>query len=168
MKRKNLKRITIFSILLSFVFTGGIFAYWASSVSGALGDDTPLIQVGVGLPAETTLSLAETQRTQGALVPAGYETTGSVSQIVITYEVELVPNQEAALGAEAIIEVTHGTLASPLLNVNIVIPNSVVVVGGAKALVYVSITLTEPANQTEYATVANLEFDIPLTFTATI
>ena len=121
MKRKNLKRITIISILLSFIFTGGVFAYWASSVLGASGEETPAIQVGVGLPAETTLSLVEAQRTQGLLVPVGYESVGSVSQIVITYEVELVPNEEGAVGAEALLTVTHGALASPLLNVNIVV-----------------------------------------------
>ena len=104
-------------------------------------------KLGVGLPAETTLSLVEAQRTQGLLVPAGYETTGSVSQITITYEVELVPNDDGAVGAEATLSVTHGVLGSPLINVSIVIPNSTVIVGGATVFVYVSITLTEPANQ---------------------
>lgn len=168
MKRKNLKRITIISILLSFVFTGGIFAYWASTVTGASGDDTPSIQIGVGLPSETTLSLAEAQRTFGALVPAGYEREGSVSEIVITYEVELVATDDGAVGTEATLNVTHGTLASPLLNVNISVPVTKIVAGGAKVFVYVTITLSEPENVEEYDSVANLEFDIPLTFTATI
>ena len=168
MKRKNLKRVTIISILLSFIFTGGIFAYWASTVLGTSSDNTPNIAVGVGLPAETTLSLVEAQRTCGHLVPAGYEREGSVSQIVITYEVELVATDEGANGAEAVLTVTHAPLANSLLNVQIFVPTSAVIVGGDKVFVYVTIILTEPANQAEYDSVANLSFDIPLTFTATI
>lgn len=168
MEKKNLKRITIISVLLSFIFTGGIFAYWASNVLGTTSAETTQIEVGVGLPAETQLSLVEAQRTSGKLVPSGYETTGSVSDIVIVYEVTLVATDEGATGAVATLTVEYGVLASDLLNVDISIPDSEVIVGGNSVNVTITITLDEPQNQAEYDSVANLQFDIPLTFTATI
>jgi len=168
MKRKNLEKITILSILLSFLFTGGIFAYWANTVVGDNENTNPQINIGIGESVQTNLSLLEAQRTQGSLVPVGYEALGSVSEIVITYEVYLEATDEGSLGAVATLETVVGTLASPLLNVNVTQSNSQIVAGGNMVEIYVSVTLDEPANIDEYESVANLTFDIPLNFTATI
>ena len=168
MKRKNLEKITILSILLSFLFTGGIFAYWANTVSGDSENINTQRNIGVGESVQTNLSLLEAQRTQGKLVPLGYETTGSVSEIIITYQVYLDDTEEGSFGAIATLQVNAGVLENPLLNVNITQSNSQIVAGGNMVEVYVSITLDEPANIEEYNSVASLTFNIPLTFAAII
>ena len=168
MERKSLRTITMLSILLSFVFTGGIFAYWASLVAGDATADNPQITIGVGESVQTTLSLAEAQRTQGSLVPVGYEKAGSVSEIIITYEVVLEATEDGSQGAFAVLTATHGVLPNTLLVVEITLASDEIVAGGDLVEVFVSIKLTEPQNYDEYMSVANTTFDIPLTFTATI
>ena len=168
MKRKNLEKITILSVLLSFLFTGGIFAYWANTVLGDTENTNPQINIGIGESVQTNLSLLEAQRTQGNLVPLGYEAAGSVSEIVITYEVYLDAIEEGSFGAVANLQVNVGILASPLLNVNITKSSTQIIAGGNMVEVYVSITLDEPANVEEYNSVANLTFDIPLSFAAIV
>lgn len=168
MKRKSLEKITILSVLISFLFTGGIFAYWASNASGDSESINPQINIGVGSSVETTVSLSEVARTQGSLVPLGYEEVGSVSEIVITYEVFLEANQDGANGTLANLQVTVGILPSDLLNVEVTQTSTQIVAGGEKVDVRVTITLDEPANVSEYNSVASLSFNIPLTFTASI
>ena len=167
MKNKFLKTITIISLMFCFLLTGGIFAYWASEVSGDAEAENMDITIGVGESLTTTLSLAEAQRTQGSLVPAGYETVGSVSEIVITYHVYLDAD-EGAIGTPATVTVSHGVLPNALLNVDIAISSSQIIAGGDMVVVTVSVTLDEPANIQEYETVANTVFYIPLTFSAII
>lgn len=78
MKQKNIKLLTALLLIFSLLLTGGMFAYWASGVLGDEDDVTDTITIGVGSEETTTIDLTETQRTQGVLVPAGYEETGSV------------------------------------------------------------------------------------------
>jgi hypothetical protein len=167
MKKKSIKLLTALLLLMSFMLTGGIFAYWAVSVQGDELDSTTEITIGSGCEATTTLDLVEEEKTQGNLVPAGYEEVGSVSEIVVTYSVTLLAD-EGAEGAEATLTVTYGTLPSDLINVEIELSSTTIIAGGSTVTVTVTITLTEPADEEEYNEVADLEFDLDLTFTATI
>lgn len=168
MKKNRLRLITVLTLMVSFLFTGGIFAYWASGVAGDEEQENPQITIGVGQSLETTLSLAEVQSTAGVLVPAGFESAGHVSAIVKVYEVTLLPSQDGANGAIATLTVQSGTLPNPLLVVTITQNSSTIVAGGALVQVTVTITLTEPSTPQEYNQVAGMNFDIPLTFTASI
>ena len=169
MKRKNLTRITALAVLFTMLFTGGIFAYWASNVVGSTASDATDIVIGVGETVYTTLNFDEYEKTEGVLVPAGFEEEGvSVSEIVIKYYVQLEDTDAGSTGAVATLDVTHGEIPSPLLNVEIELSSQAITAGGDSVEVTVRVTLDEPANVEEYNTVADHSFDIPLTFTATI
>lgn len=80
----------------------------------------------------------------------------------------LVADEEGAEGAVATLSVDYGVLPHELLNVEIELSSNTIVAGGDAVTVTVSITLTEPADEEEYESVASLDFDIDLTFSATI
>lgn len=162
------KRLTALALLLAFITSGGMFAYWATNVLGTTANATPKITIGVGDPVNTTLTLTPTV-VGGNLVPAGFATkTHDVEQIVHTYQVQLTSNQNAAEGTMAELNVVYNNSAHALINVAIDKPSQAIVVDGAVVTVTITITLTEPADEAEYLQVANQEFDISLTFTATI
>lgn len=162
------KRLTALALLLAFVTSGGMFAYWASTVLGSTANATPKITIGVGESVSTTLSLTPTV-VGGKLVPAGFATQADdVEQIVYTYDVQLTSNQNAGEGTEAVLSVVYNDSAHELINVSIDQVSQAIVVDGATVTVTITITLTEPADEAEYLEVAGLDFDISLTFTATI
>lgn len=168
MKRKNLKLITLLSLLLSFVVTGGIFAYWASSVSGDSDATEIPITIGVGDEIETEVDWNEVSRTQGVLVPVGYEKSGSVSKIVIVYNVALVETEteDVALGdvVDFTVTINRGDLHD-LVNVEVLAYSPVITVGGEAVQVTVEVTIDEPANREKYLEVAEQEFEFTVTFT---
>jgi len=168
MKRKNLKFVTLLSLLLSFVITGGIFAYWASSVSGATGATDIPISIGVGDEVETEVDWSEVSRTQGVLVPVGYEKSGSVSKIVLVYSVQLVEieTEDVALGdvVDFTVTVNRGDLHD-LINVEVLAYSPVITIGGEEIEVTIEVTIDEPANREEYLEVAEEDFSFTLIFT---
>lgn len=168
MKRKNVKLLTAILLMFCLMLSGSMFAYWANSVSGDEDSTTTSITIGAGEEKTTTISLSEVQKTEGKLVPVGYEQEGSVSQIVVTYNVTLQADELGSNGAEAVLSITHSTLPSSLIVVVIEQSSSSITAGGSPVTVTVKISLTEPANEEEYLQVANLVFDLGLTFTATI
>lgn len=168
MKNKFVKLLAIFSVAFSLLLSGGIFAYWANSVEGDTAQDELEITIGAGQTITTMLSLQESQITQGRLVPMGYETSDSVSQIVVVYQIYLESVEEGSEGASAMLTAAHGVLPNPLLNVYITLSSSQIVAEGASVEVVVTVTLDEPANITEYNSVANMSFLIPITFSAVI
>ncbi len=164
---KHKKRLSLLAILFAIITTGGMFAYWASNVLGTQADTLEKINIGVGETINTTLTLTP-DVVGGDLVPAGYATQNSVEEVVFTYTVQLTSNQNAGKGTEATLLVEYDNSAHHLVNVAINQPSQTIYVGGPDVLVVVTITLTEPANQTEYLEVAGKTFDIELSFTATI
>lgn len=168
MKRKNLNKVSLILLLFSFLLTGVMFAYWANSVSGDQTELANTITIGAGEELTTTINAQEVFKTTGKLVPVGYESEGSVSEIQIKYNILLSPNEAGASGVVANLQVTYESLDSPLLIVNITTTSEEIVADGEAVIVTVKITLQEPQNVEEYNSVANLNFNISLTFKAVI
>lgn len=169
MKSKKMKRLSILTFVLSLLITGGIFAYWASSVLGNEKDAATAIQIGQGNEATTTVSLNEVSKTQGKLVPAGFATSAlETEEIIIKFEVTLLADQANADGAEATLVVSVTDTGHALINVVVLEHENTIIAGGAKVEVNLKVTLTEPANKAEYDEVANKDFEIKVKFEAVI
>lgn len=166
MKRKSSKRLAVLSLMLTFMLTGGIFAYWASGVAAAEKTDAISISIGTGQEVTVTINSEDVAKRQGVLVPVGYEETGKVSEITVVYNVALEDKTNTADGdSVAFTAVLDTTGLHALINTNIAQDADEIVVNGNAVTVTVTITLTEPANRAEYLEVAGQDFGFSVTFT---
>jgi len=160
MRQKKL--VITLLVLLAFVVSGFTYAYWASGISiNQAGNETANIEIGTGAAAVTTVTVVPTVD-DGVLVPVGRATGGQVESLTYTFEVTWTATDSTASGATGTLTVgasaNHG-----LLNV---VPtyNSNITAGGSTVTVTIVVTLTEPANQAEYAEVAGNNFTLTVTF----
>ncbi|MEC9485832.1 MAG: hypothetical protein UMR38_08225 [Candidatus Izemoplasma sp.] len=164
-------------VMLALVVTTGTFAYWASNVTGNSTSATGTITVGDGDSVTTTVNVADVIDASGnKLVPVGYENAGEneVSSLTLTFDVNWVSSGTAASGVvgDITLGLTSATNASSadvtsLFSAALTGGPYTVTTDGSATTVSVTITLTEPANATEYNSVAAQDIDLALTFTVT-
>lgn len=174
-------------VVLAFVTTTGTFAYWASSVSGPSNEATVgTVTIGEGEEVTTSMTLTGSPATGGDLVPAGYATTGEVDSVVLTYG--YVWDEDTIASAS-----TSGTTTTGNLNVTYTVtviaqdgstdvtssvgslvnvtPSATyplaVTLGAATQNLSWTVTLSEPADQAEYAVIQNATITINFTWAIT-
>ena len=185
---KNLRKKAIaLLITLSLVLSVGTFAYWASSVEGTSDQATGTLEVGSGDIVETRFDLTNDFNSGGLLVPAhqvvnsGEEAVGAID---LAFDVQWVEDEETTqvLGTDSVgqIEVSHNVEITvggkvldqnkysniyDLLNVEYNEDNASELTLDAAAETFAfQVTLDEPADQEEYALIANAEISITFSY----
>jgi predicted ribosomally synthesized peptide with SipW-like signal peptide len=169
MKRKNL--IIGALIMLAMLVSGFTYAYWAASVTGNNDTATGTVQIGVGETYTTTVTVGD--QTGGILVPSGYaDDSGETESVELTFPVSW--DGDAAIDGMTgslvvtIGDVLVGGVENPYGLINVAFTaNYSIIANGSDVEVLVTITMNEPADQTEYAAVANKNITFTLTFTVT-
>lgn len=163
MRQKKL--VITLLVLLAFVVSGFTYAYWASGISiTQAGNETANIGIGTGAAATTTVTVTPTVDDR-ILVPVGRATGLQVEELTYTFVVTWVASDDEAAGATGTLEV-NASANHTLINV---VPtyNTDITAGVGTVTVTVVVTLTEPANQAEYAQVAGNNFTLTVTFNVT-
>ncbi len=160
-------------VMLALVVTTGTFAYWASGVSGNNTSGEGTITVGSGETVTTTVNLSAATIGTGNLVPAGKAGTGEVETIDIQFDVDWDSTGQDASGLTGDLAVsvdsvlnTSSADVSSLFNVA-GLTGYTLTTDGAAQTVTLTITMNEPANQTEYDSVATEDVTFTFTFTVT-
>jgi len=165
-------------VMLALVVTTGTFAFWASGIIGDGSEGiTGTVTVGTGEEVTTTVNV--TSQSGGlALVPSGrvVDANTQTDSVVLTFPVTWVENgtnnsfdgNSATLAAViSNIKIDNATTYAGLANVNITTNPGTVTLDGDVVDVIVTVTLTEPNNQTEYTAVAGKDITFDITFTVT-
>lgn len=174
---KNRKLVVGLLVMLAVVMSTLTFAYWASGISGDDDVASQTITVGTGEAVTTTVVLSKDSQTSGVLVPAGRADNSvegtAVESVVIQYTVTLDEDQDNNTfdGDEATLSVAYSNLlvdgvADTYDLVNISLSYTATIAVDGTQTVTITVTLDEPANQTEYDAVAGLDITFDLTFTA--
>lgn len=162
-------------VMLAFVVTTGTFAYWASGVSGNTNTAAGTITVGSGDTVTTTVNLSAATNSQGAdaLVPAGFADTGKIESLTLQFDVDWDSTGTDASGLVGDLAVSTTSVlnassadVSALFNVT-GLTGYTVTTDGSATTVTLTITMDEPADQTEYNSVASQDIDFTFTFTVT-
>lgn len=175
LKRKNL--VLALLVLFALAVTGTSYAYWASSVAGDKEILADTVTIGTGEAITVSITPTDTTTETRKLVPAGFgEQTdpvaysGDTESFVVTYSV--LWNDDAALDGivNAGITATIGDIlvdgvANPsgLISVTPDAANPTTIALNGTVTFTFTVTMTEPANASEYAAVAGL----PITFNVT-
>ncbi len=149
-------------VLLLFTFGGSAYAF-------ALWDDLDqstdvTITVGEGV----TLTVNPETFSDGNLIPEGaVQKAGDVTEIVITFTLNLdqvvVEELDLAVTVENLLINNDATYAG-LVNTVVVSPTTI---HNDEVTVTVTVTLSEPADQTEYDAIKNQNITFDVTFLAT-
>ena len=171
-KRKNLiiSVLTLLMILVSgFTIT---YAYWASSVTVTNNTQEETINIGTGEAVTTTVAVTGGDYDGKDLVPASrvVNTSAQTDSIVLTYEVDWTETGTAVNGAEGTLAVVANNVVGDiygLINISVVLTDgSAIAVNDAGTYtVTVTITMTEPANKTQYTAIADSAITFDVVFT---
>lgn len=153
----------LFALLLVALVFGGsalAFAWWDQLET----DETVTVPIGEGV----TISVSLEDQTAGNLIPSGaVEKPGDVYSVDIEFEVELDMDISAALDLVVTIDNieiggddTYASLVNATVSTN---PGSI---QNDPVTVIITVTITMPANQTEYNAVANENITFDVTFKA--
>ncbi len=158
-----LRKLSLFVIAL--VLIGGsalAFAWWDNLTV----EEEETITIGEGVTLEV-LAVAEVPEGK-ALVPAGVILKADdVDEVELTYNVKLDTEVPEALDLDVVssnIEIGGDATYAGLVNIDISLAESTV--NDVDVLVTVTVTLDEPADQTEYDAIVNQDITFTLTFTA--
>ncbi|MCF7930396.1 MAG: hypothetical protein K9L02_02675 [Acholeplasmataceae bacterium] len=157
-------------VMLALVVSSFTYAYW-SSVD--LNDTATGASVTIGEGRTATVTAALTASGSGTLVPTG-EVGNSVSSspvtsLVYTFTVDWDDNAYTGLGGTVAISagnVSNATAAG-LLNFAFSPVSGSAITEGTQLEVTVTVTLTAPANVTDYNAIINDAVTFDITFTVT-
>lgn len=183
MKSRKLTIIILF--VLALIVTAGTYAYWANTINTPENKQTTdTVTVGEGQDVTTSLVLNENTTNGGILVPASQlsnSPTGSIDKVILSDDVSWIENsntkQLEGTTSTANINVTISvtvtdkdgndvtSLVAYLINVTPDINNvsSLILNASAKTFNY-DITMSEPANQTEYYAIVNGTITVSFTY----
>lgn len=173
--------------MLSFVFTTGTFAYWATAVEGTSQEAVGTLTIGSGDNVETTFSLTNELNSGGYLVPAEQvenSNKGAVGSIDLSFDVQWLEDEATSqlAGTYSVgqIDVSHVVVIVldgevldaeeyaniyALINVAYNEENASEIVLDAEAITFnFELTMDEPADQAEYNLIANAEISITFTY----
>lgn len=144
-----------------FVGAAVTLAYWDQLL--ATEDATITIGENVSLDVEVDVPAS------GTLVPTGaILKTGDVDEVVMSYNVQLSAATSENLDltvAASDVKIGGATTYASLVNVAI---NSPATINSTNAVVTVTVTLIEPADETTYLAIKGQPITFTLTFTATV
>ena len=161
---KTLRKIAL--VIALAVFFGGStaagFAWWDRLEE----DQVITIPVGEGV----TLSVNLDEQTTGNLVPSGVVMkTGDVTEVEVEFTVTLdKTNLLDALNLSVVadnVQIDGSSDYASLVNISISNPGTI---QNSAVEVVITVTLTEPANQTEYNAIAGKAITFDVTFLASI
>ena len=166
MKRNKNKIKLLTASLMAFLSLGAMttttYAYWNMLVK----TEDAVVNIGEGL--ETIVDATVFAPEGKELVPSGTITDNAtqVDEVELKYEVKLSKAVSAALDLEVVAsQVEIGGDPTYANLVNIVIDAPAQLGGVAPQEVTVTLTITEPANETEYNAIVNKAITFRLTFT---
>lgn len=193
-RKKNQLMLTITLLLLMFVsvVSGGIFSYWAGSISAPTGPGTHTQSITVGTATGTVttqVNVSEELASSGMkLVPVGLVassvdgSTANVDSFVIDFEVNWAPTGGAgslispddaiggtlAIAATPTLTGTDTNSYGSLVNVNLDKTSSAITLNGSAVAVKATITLTEPGSKAAYEAIKGQNISVAFTFTVTM
>lgn len=186
---KKTKKLLLVALLMFLVAaaTGGAYAYWAGSVNTPTAEsDVVSVKVGEAKALATELTLNSGSVTDGKyLVPTGQLANSTLpsdapagaelkESIVVTYQVDWeasgTGSADGATGTltaevDSSVGIKINDNATSLISVAFAYQgSSQSIVLGTTKTVTVTITMSEPANKTEYDAVINQPITIPIKF----
>lgn len=185
---KQRKLVIGLLVMLAVAVSGFTFAFWASGVSGANNTATGTINIGTGNQVSTAVTVGDANGGSALLVPTGHDVdTNEVDYVVLQFTVAWDSTGQDANGSigtlgfvDSNIQIGGTTTGyENLVNISYQIGGSVtgstlngdgstsITADGDDVVVYVLVTLTEPANQTAYNAVAGKAITFTGTFTVT-
>lgn len=187
-KKLNLFALIALSTVLLAGAGGGIYAYWAGSVTAPANETgNGTVEIGEGKAVTTTLKVSAASET-GVLVPDGRSGVGEVEYIVLTHAVEwtedvtspLATGHTGTLSAALVaasVEIDGSTTYASLVGITIQVGGTAPVDGGVVATasnaiildgdavtVYIKVTLAEPADITAYNAIATKDITFDVTY----
>lgn len=177
-------------VLLAVITSGFTYAFWAASVAADSETATGSVQIGQGNEAVTTV-VVDGQTSSGPLVPANrlaQSPNGSVGFVVLQFSVawdsavtDLAAGAAGTLAAVVSdVKIDNSTTNAGLVTTEVRIgagydangvatgsTNNAIIVDGSSVIVYVKVTLSEPATQAIYTAIALKAITFTVTFTAT-
>lgn len=163
-KQRNRSKVLFIvnTLMLIMLLAIPAYAYWGGLIKGSSASDNETIEIGKGQDITTTVELSNKTLDGGKLVPEGRAVEATdVEEVVLTYEVLWTDTEEASHGAVGTLTITLDNNPENLLNV--VVDDEVITAGTPKTIT-LTITLTEPANKTQYDLVANQDFTLTIIF----
>lgn len=183
---KNKKLGILLLLLLAFTVTTGTFAYWAAGVTGPANTDTTgTITIGTGETVTTSYSFTSTTDSGSGLVPSAYaDGSTTFGTLPLAYELQWVAGSEGSLTGSTVtgdvtvtVTVTsveddgttvNTTLADTLITVTPDAGNATSLTLGAAASTFTwNVTMSEPANQTDYNSIQGSTITITFTWSIT-
>jgi hypothetical protein len=186
MKKRGL--VISLLVMLAVITSGFTYAFWAASVSGANHTATGTVEIGEG-NAVTTAVIVGNQTGTGPLVPIGREADSqgsAVEYVILQFSVSWTAPGTTANGATGTLAATVSDvkIATSTVNAGLVVTavqiggtvtdstlnndgNTAITVNGAPVIVYVKVTLTEPATQAIYNAINGEDITFNLNFAIT-
>lgn len=187
-KKRNVFLLSALALVLLAGVAGGGYAYWAGSVTAPTGvDKNDTVTIGEGQPVTSKLTVGDAAGT-GILVPVGHDVeVDDVEYVVLTHSVKWEENGtalatghagtlSAALVADSV-EIAGDDTYADLVNITIQVggtapvddgvvatASSAIYLDGAAVVVYILVTLDEPADQTEYDAIAGEDITFEVEF----
>lgn len=186
-RRKNQLMLTIVLLLVMFVsvVSGGIYSYWAGTISAPSADvDTHNVVIGEAKNVTTQISLTGSNLNDKKLVPpgrVGVSTNGSTDNVDF-YDIDFNVKWQDTSGAIAASDGVTGTLSVQVTakdtdtqenltdKFTFTVPDATnITLNAADAIEStVTIELKEPANQAAYADIINRNVTISITHSVAI
>jgi hypothetical protein len=173
MKKRGL--VISLLVLLAVVTSGFTYAFWAAGVTGNDTDVTGTVNIGTGEAVTVSMTVNETTTAGQILVPAGFEVDpGEVDAVTVSFTVKW--NDDAALDgiadatvAALVSNIQVNGVANPysLVTITPSVSNPTTIALNATVTFSFVITLTEPANATQYTAVAGLPITFDINFSVT-
>lgn len=159
-------------VMLAVLVSGFTYAYWAAGIAADSDTGIETITVGTGETVTSTVTLGSASISSGTLVPAGFAVGGDVTSVTLTWTTSWASTGLDASGLTSTMTVALVSVENPssadvsdLFNVSLNNGGSYTIISdGANVTVIATITMDEPADYAEYASVAGLEIDFTFSF----
>jgi hypothetical protein len=186
MKKRGL--VISLLVMLAVITSGFTYAFWAASVSNANDTAAGTVVIGEGNAVTTGVTVGD-QTGTGPLVPNGRAASSqgsAVEYVILQFSVSWTAPSDTANGATGTLAATvsNKQIAASTDNAGLVVTavqiggtvtgstlngdgSTAITVNGAPVIVYVKVTLTEPASQAIYNAINGEDITFNLDFVIT-
>lgn len=168
-ERRSKVLFIVNTLMLIMLFAIPVYAYWGGLINGSSANNNETIEIGEGQEITTEVKLTKTV-VGGKLVPEGrvVDEDTEVDEVVLTFDVLWTDEDAASHGADGVLTITPSFDINPANLLKVVVDGDGAITAGTTKTVTLTITLDEPANLTEYDSVANQEFTLEITFSVSV